>query len=331
MENCTSQEVWIGIDVSADQLDISIRIHHQKSTTTLRNEKSSIEKFFKRFTTASRIMVAVENTGRYNWPLYQALKGTEVRLYVISPLHLKKSLGLVRGKNDKIDAERIVDFLRKNIAELKPWVFPREVLLQLSVLLSQRNGRMKMKTQLQHQCHSIKILQAMGDEHSLMEQNQQLIQVIDGQIREIENQIEQLIASDARLSQLSSLIRSVPGVGKVLCWNMLVKTGEFLSITDARKMACYAGVVPFECRSGTSLYKKPRVSFYADKTLKKILHMAAMRAVRLNNDMQQYYLRKVEEGKNKMAVLNAVRNKIIHRIFAVVNSEKYYVNPLLLS
>jgi hypothetical protein len=37
-----------------------------------------------------------------------------------------------------------------------------------------------------------------------------------------------------------------------------------------------------------------------------------------NPDLRTCYQRKVLEGKNKMSVINAVRNKLLHRIVAVV-------------
>jgi transposase len=73
------------------------------------------------------------------------------------------------------------------------------------------------------------------------------------------------------------------------------------------------------------------VSSYADKAIKAVLHLAAMSAIRLKNDLREYYLRKVAEGKNKMSALNAVRNKIVHRIFAVIKNQIPYQNHLLLS
>ena len=116
---------------------------------------------------------------------------------------------------------------------------------------------------------------------------------------------------------------------------MIAKTEGFTKINEARKMACYAGVVPFENQSGTSLRHKPKVSYFADKSLKSVLHLAAMSAIRLENDLRVYYQRKVKEGKNKMLVLNAVRNKIVHRIFALIKTgksyEKNYKNNLILS
>ena len=47
--------------------------------------------------------------------------------------------------------------------------------------------------------------------------------------------------------------------------------------------------------------------------------------------MAAYFNRKVNEGKNKMSVLNAVRNKIIHRIYAVVKNKSVYANCLVVS
>lgn len=96
-------------------------------------------------------------------------------------------------------------------------------------------------------------------------------------------------------------------------------------------MACYAGVAPFEHSSGTSVRYKMKVSPMADKELKRLLHLAALSVIRLKNDLAAYFKRKVAEGKNKMSVLNAVRNKIIHRIYALIKSEKNYQNNLVVS
>lgn len=74
----------------------------------------------------------------------------------------------------------------------------------------------------------------------------------------------------------------------------------------------------------------PRVSILTDKSMKSVLHLAAMSAIRLNNDLRTYYKRKVDEGKNKMSVLNAVRNKIIHRKFSIIKNQTTYKNDLVL-
>ena len=58
--------------------------------------------------------------------------------------------------------------------------------------------------------------------------------------------------------------------------------------------------------------------------LKKLLHLCAMSAMQNDQEMKAYYERKLLEGKNKMSIINAVRNKLVHRIFAVVRDNRMY-------
>ena len=114
-------------------------------------------------------------------------------------------------------------------------------------------------------------------------------------------------------------------VGIQTAAQIIIRTNEFRVINDAKKFACYCGVAPFTKESG--LFKgRARVSPMANKKLKKLLHMSALSAINYNTDMKQYYQRKVAEGKNKMSVINAVRNKLIHRIFTCVNQNRKYEN-----
>ena len=82
---------------------------------------------------------------------------------------------------------------------------------------------------------------------------------------------------------------------------------------NAKQLACYCGVVPFDYSSGTSIKKRSRVHHMANKTLKKQLHLCAMSAIQNDPELKAYYNRKIEEGKPKMLVINNVRNKLIHK------------------
>jgi transposase len=318
-----------GIDVSSTTLDICVSNDQRQQSFVISNDVKSIVKFFSTY--KEQLIIGMENTGRYNWALYEALKQTTHRVFVVSPLHLKKSMGLVRGKDDKTDAVRIAAFIRKNHTELPEWRPSSQAVQKLKVLLTERNARIKTKKQLLKQQYDYAKMKHLGLDKSLMKLNKQHLVLIGKQIEHIEQQIEAVIRADEQLYPQVQLIRTIPGVGKVLSWMMLAKTEGFQTITEPRKMACYSGVVPFANQSGTSLKGRHRVSSYADKAIKAVLHLAAMSAIRLKNDLQHYYLRKVAEGKNKMSALNAVRNKIIHRIFAVIKKQQPYENLLLLS
>ena len=93
---------------------------------------------------------------------------------------------------------------------------------------------------------------------------------------------------------------------------------------QSKILACYLGIAPFEYRSVTRIKGRTRVSHLANKDLKKMLDMAALVTIRKGNIMHGYYKRKVTEGKNKMSVINAFRNKVIHILMACIKNDTLY-------
>ncbi len=325
-------KMYVGIDVSKATLDLHVIGPQGGRSLVIKNDPSAVSRFFSRHCTDMETVVGVENTGRYNWPLYEGIRDFQgLRLHVIPPLHLKKSLGLVRGKNDKVDAVRIARFVEKHHDTLPVWNRPSDAIRQAGMLLAERAQRIRMKKQLTANAREYGLAEGLEVTGQLERLNREMVDALDGQIAILEARIEQVIGQDETLARMTELVRSIPGVGKVLGWMLLVKTNGFENITDPRKLACYAGVVPFDHQSGTSLRYRPKVSPYADKSLKSVLHLGAMSAIRLDNDLRAYYLRKVAEGKNKMSVINAVRNKIVHRVYAVIKNQRKYQNDLALS
>jgi transposase len=333
-ETVNKKQIHIGVDVSKKTLDVCCLVENQRLFTQISNTSKSVKSFINKVSkqyTGYLINVCIENTGYYNWPIYEAISDMCVNLYVINSLHLKRSLGLIRGKNDKIDSKRIADFLQLHYPKLTPYKISRKEIRIIQALLAQRKRLVSIRTSLKAPVEELKAIGCNQVLKQLSKSNQLIIKQIDKQILEVEKQIMEIIENDTELSNKYRFITSVQGVGKVLAWYMIVKTNEFKSINDPRKLACYAGVVPFEYQSGTSIHRRPRVSLMADHTLKKLLHLSAMRAIRLNGELRDYYLRKIEDGKNKMLVLNAVRNKIVARICSVVNNQRMYQNNLVLS
>ncbi|RAJ89878.1 transposase IS116/IS110/IS902 family protein [Larkinella arboricola] len=148
------------------------------------------------------------------------------------------------------------------------------------------------------------------------------LKALDNDLKDVEKAIKQLIADDPILKSLFELVTSVPGVGQVVATELILVSAEFTAIDDPKKLACHAGVAPFEHSSGSSIRGKTRVNHHARKSLKTLLHLAAMSALQVKGELQEYYRRKVAAGKNKMLVINALRNKLIHRVCAVVGRGK---------
>lgn len=326
------KEIVVGIDVSKATLDVCVL--PEGEVISIKNEVKTIKNFFAKLQKTvkdSQLFIGMENTGYYNWPCYEVFTSLGLGVFVINPFHLKRSQGMVRGKNDKIDALRIARYIKVNKEELSVTLLARKEIRLLQALFAQRNRLIETKKRITVPVGELAFISEKEIWKTVSSSTKKVVEELKHQIKNIENQITRLISADVELSEKYKYLTSVQGVGKVLSWAMLIKTNEFKSLNDPRKLACYAGVVPFDFQSGTSVYKKPRVSNMADKTLKKLLHMAAMRAIQLKGDLQQYFQRKVAEGKNKMLILNNIRNKIVARICSVVKNKKIYEINLQLS
>ena len=144
-----------------------------------------------------------------------------------------------------------------------------------------------------------------------------VIKALNAQIAEVEEKIRQLYGADEELSGQMQLIRSVPGVGEVTALALVIETNGFTRFENAKQLACHCGVAPFEHSSG-KFKGRARVSPKANKRLKALLNLCARAAISANGEFREYYDRKLAEGKHAMSVLNAIRNKILLRVFAIV-------------
>lgn len=262
-------------------------------------------------------LCCMEHTGLYTRLLVHYLLSREVHVWLESSLQIKRSQGLIRGKSDKIDAQRIARYANLHQDQAKIMQLSLVTLEKLKDLQANRKRLMKALQSLRTSVQELKPFDpAIG---KVLEQtNKEAIRGLEKSLDKVDQQILAFINEDQDLKQKYDLMLTVKGVGKVLAAMLLVYTHGFNRLQDGRKLACYSGVAPFAYQSGTSIRGKTGVSKFANNDLKQVLHMAAISSVQHNSELHQYYQRKVLEGKNKMAVINAVRNKLIHRIVAVI-------------
>lgn len=321
---------FIGIDVSKKTLDFNLS-HHSNSLLHLQvdNSKKGINAFLaackKQKVLLEKTLFCMEFTGIYNDILIKVLSGKGVNIWVEQGLQIKKSLGMTRGKSDKVDALRISEYAYRFQDKCRLWQAPSQALKMLKNLVSLRNRLIKAKKLLKVPVSEL--AECSPDKKSvsfITKLNDPVIVSLNKQLIAVENQINQLINADERLLELETIITSVDGVGPITAWAMIIATNQFRSIREGRKFACYAGVVPFDHQSGTSIKGRPRLSPFANKNMKQLLHLSALSATVMKGELNDYYNRKVAQGKNKMLVLNNIRNKLVLRVFACVNQNRKY-------
>lgn len=322
---------FIGIDVSKETLDVAVL--NQEGKTELQqiieNSPASVRKFLttlEKEVSASKeqILFCLEPTGHYSNIPVAVLLEADRAVWIATPTDIKNSIGMQRGKNDKIDAFRIAQYAYRFQDKARLVKANEMQRLQLQQLLTEREMLIKDKAKYSSQMEDYKGRIGKEAYSTISQVHRKIVKQLEKAIIQIEKKLETMITDIPDLKKQYELLKTIPGVGKVLAQTLVVFTNGFVRFNNARAFACHAGIAPFNYSSGSSIRGKNRVSHRANKRLKSLLHMAALAAIKAKGDLKKYYQRKIAEGKNKMSVLNAIRNKIIHRVFAVLKRNTEY-------
>jgi transposase len=323
---------FVGIDVSKLKLDVCLLFadensgSHQVFDNTVKGIKMMLEWILKfKSIPKENYLFCLEYTGIYTMPLCCYLSGQQYQYAIVPAVEILQSIGVKRGKSDKTDAKAIANYARMRSNEIRLYQLPEKNLMKLKLLLSHRNRLVKTRKAF---------YVAMTEPASYIDKkiiieinrhNKQLVVTLDKKIKQVESHIAGLIVSDEQMKKTYALLISIPGIGPHIAASLIVYTRCFTVFENSRKFACYAGIAPFEHKSGISLRGRSRVSHMANKRMKSLLNLAALTARKTDGQISLYYDRKLKEGKNPMLILNNIRNKLVARIFATIKRQTPYV------
>ncbi len=322
---------FIGIDVSKNKLDICVMLkskvlkeeivsnHPQAIASAIVSIKEELG------IDTDGFIICAEHTGQYTYPLMCASRSVGCKLWLENPSQIKYCSGVTRGKNDKVDARRIAEYAMRFIDKARPYERPSEELTRLKQLEAERalyiTDLAKYKAQLTDQ----KEYMEPGIFKRKSKRLDDMIKALEKTLKAISDEMTQVIASSTILSRQMQLLQSVDGVGPVVAMNMIIATEAFTRFDNPRQFCCYVGVAPFAYTSGSSQHSRNRVSQRAVKYIKRLLHLSAVATIhKKTGELKTYFERKVSEGKNKMTVLNAIRAKLVARMFAVIRKNQIY-------
>ena len=327
MKNYTT---YLGIDVAKLTLDYCLVTEDgQLERDQILNTQKSINTFLKNLKKAghnlNEILFVFENTGIYSSLISLVLSENELDYAQVPALEIKRSLGITRGKSDKVDAKEIAYYAKRNTDKISLSVLPELNLQQLKIVFSEREKTIAAIKVFERTLENEMFLsrEVFGSVKSI---NRQTVKYLKKQLSMLDDKIKKLIREDELLYKQQQLLKSIPGIGEITSVYILMVTKGFTAFTNGRKFACYSGVAPFEHSSGTSIKGKTRVSHLADKKMKSLLHMVSLTAIKYDPELKEYYTRKKAEGKHTMLVLNNIKCKIVYRIFAVIQRESNFVN-----
>ena len=309
-----------GIDISEACLDIHSQDKDEKPfVKRIGNGFKSICKFLEQLPKDS--ILCAEHTGVYGDLLVHLANSYGFKIALIDGYVLSKSFAGEKAKTDPIDARKIWNYGMRFYDQLRFVSTTDTALREIKELLGLRNQLIKqrkmVKTNLKEKqkqvCSSIKVGQTQ----------QKIMGFLTEQIKELEQQIRQVISQDQALEHNYKLATSIPGLGPLISVELIAHTENFTKINDPKKAAAFAGVCPYPHQSG-KFAKKPKVAKRSNKRLKSLLYLAALSICQHNREFKLYKERKTMEGKHFFLVMNNVANKILRILFAVIKSGQPY-------
>ncbi|MBK8505984.1 MAG: IS110 family transposase [Saprospiraceae bacterium] len=262
----------------------------------------------------------MEFTGIYNNLLLEVLHNQSKTCYVVNAVEIKNSLGLTRGKNDIVDAQRIAEYAYRFHDKLSIWAPLEANILKLNGLRTHRSQLIKVRKQLTQGAQDNKKFLGSDVFKVIDKSNSKIEKILNEQIDAVDEKILETIKADLKLKTNYDLLTSVPGIGPITASALICVTKNFTRFDSAKKLSCYCGVVPFEKSSGNKI-GKPHLSHAANKDLKALLHLGAGSILNSKHFLGQYYRRLVADGKHKSLARNNLKNKMLTTAFACVKKQ----------
>ena len=196
------------------------------------------------------------------------------------------------------------------------WTPPASEVRELQALVRRLESLIEMRVAEENRLSSGISIEAVS--HSLEAHIAYLIE----EIKQTELLIREHINNHPILKEQSDLLDSIPGIGATTAALLLAEITDFKQYKSARQVAAYAGLVPRERRSGSSVRGRTSLSKIGNARLRKALYFPAMTALRCSGFFQQWAAGLRERGKCKMAVIGAAMRKLIHLAYGVLKTGK---------
>lgn len=324
----------VGIDVSRDSLVVSIGTIDQTQSIcigvrgTYANSRTGFKQLLRAVERHRAEVLARHTLEPEQLPLWFVMEASGVyyerfavwlvdngqRVSVVLPNTIKahaKSDNR-KSKTDRIDADAITHYgLEKS---LKPWQPLAPIMLELKVLVREHETLSDELTQVRNRMHAHESSAAVPK--ATMKRLRQTRDMLRKQIKQIEQEIKELIKSDPELAQEAEYLDSVPNVGIMTAATVLAETNRFALVSEAGQVVSYCGIDPVLKESGT-IKGQVRISRRGNRMLRHALYMPAVSAIRRDGPLRQLYLRIVSRTGIKKKALVAVMRKLLVLMYTV--------------
>lgn len=317
--NLSSSSAALGIDIAKLKFDVClIKPNGRAKHKVFANTRHGFEQLIRWLNShqVTDLHTCLEATGTYGEALALFLFEAGLVVSLVNPAAVRAfaNAGLSRTKTDKVDAELIARFCLAQ--QPMPWQPPAPELRELQVLVRRLESLVEMRVAEDNRLSAGISTEAVR--HSLEEHIAYLLE----EIKQTEALIRQHINNHPDLKQQRDLLDSIPGIGETTAALLLAEIVNIKQYTSARQVAAYAGLVPRERRSGTSVRGRACLSKIGNARLRKALYFPAITALRCSDFFKTWAEPLRTRGKSKMTVIGAAMRKLIHLAYGVIKTGK---------
>ena len=305
----TSSEVYVGIDVSKERLDVAVL--GVKQEWQVDNTKTGITELVKQMQELGPELIVVEATGGYQRAVVDALFQSGLKVAVVNPARVRqfaRACGLL-AKTDRLDAQVLAEFGQRVQPRLYAGVSAKE--RKLSGLLVRRR---QLEEMLKAEKNRLRMVQA-----SVQGSLQRVIVCLQAEKKAVDEQIREYLAEQDEWQEQRQILESAPGVGKVTSATLLAELPE-LGKLDGKKIAALVGVAPMNYDSGKKRGCRKTKAGRAD--VRSVLYMATLVACRYNPVIKAQYEHLLKRGKEKKVAITACMRKFLVILNAMMRDQK---------
>jgi transposase len=307
---------FVGIDVAKAALDVFIG--SAGTALTVANNEAGVRDLIRQLVPAD--FVILEATGGLETPVASALAAAGIAVAIVNPRQVRdfaRATGRL-AKTDRLDAEVLARFGEAVRPEARP--LAGEHAQALEALVTRRRQLVEMLTaEKNRRARAPKVLHRSIDDH---------IRWLEKRLSGFDDDLGELIRHTPVWRERDELLRSVPGVGKVLSSTLLAQLPE-LGMLNCKQIAALAGLAPFNRDSGRMRGK--RCIWGGRAQVRRVLYMATVAGIRSNPTIRTFYLRLRTNGKHAKPALVACMRKFLVILNAMLHDKTHWQPPALTS
>ena len=300
----------IGIDVAKATLDAFV--HPSGARFRVSNDDNGIKTLLERFKAFPQARVILEATGGLEFRVAAALTSAGFDVAIVNPRQVRDfARGLGRlAKTDAIDAEILALFGDRVRPEPRP--IPDSALRSLEAHVARRRQIVDMIT-----AESNRLGQTTDAD--IKKQIKRHITWLQHELKSVDTDLGDAIRHSPIWRAKDQLIQSAPGVGRVTSFTLLAQFPQ-LGTLRGKQAASLVGLAPFNVDSGT--LRGRRHIWGGRASIRSVLYMATLSAVRYNPVLAEFYQRLLRAGKPKKLAVVACARKLLVILNAMLRDNR---------